>query len=31
MKTYINKTTKDIYEYEDNYVVKDKNLQKITL
>jgi len=31
MKTYINKTTKDIYEYEDDYIVKDKNLQKITL
>jgi hypothetical protein len=31
MKTYINKNAKDIYEYEDNYVVKDKNLQKITL
>lgn len=31
MKTYINKNTKDIYEYEDNYIVKDKNLQKITL
>lgn len=31
MKTYINKTTKDIYEYENDYIVKDKNLQKITL
>ena len=31
MKTYINKTTKDIYEHEDNHIVKDKNLQKVTL
>ena len=31
MKTYINKTTKDIFEYEDDYIIKDKNLQKITL
>jgi len=31
MKTYIDKTTKNIYEHEDDYIVKDKNLQKITL
>tara|TARA_R110000868_G_scaffold396393_1_gene668569 strand:+ start:29 stop:472 length:444 start_codon:yes stop_codon:yes gene_type:complete len=31
MKTYINKNTKDIYEHEDNHIVKDKNLQKVTL
>lgn len=31
MKTYINKKTKDIYEYEDDYIAKDKDLEIVTL